>query len=203
MNTERVTCVNNEGYPVSLILNSVYEALPDDDAAKRNLIRVIDESGKDYLYPADFFSSCDAGGQAFGERIEAYFRRAQESFDRNDPLEGSETLADAVRVELRCIATERGWPHNSDDDLYRAAAALATGGGIPGETDNLYILLDEASNEGMDLCGALAASLGRPDAVRHGLYGESLENVQDDATLFARKAINLARRLAKGEVATS
>ena len=55
MSAERVTCVNTEGYPVSLVLNAVYETLPDDDAAKYNLIRVIDESGEDYLYPAAYF----------------------------------------------------------------------------------------------------------------------------------------------------
>ena len=55
MTTERVTCINTEGYPVSLVLNAVYETLPDDDAARYNLIRVIDESGEDYLYPANYF----------------------------------------------------------------------------------------------------------------------------------------------------
>ena len=55
MNPQRVACINNEGYAVSLVVNAVYEALPDDDAAKYNLIRVVDESGEDYLYPESFF----------------------------------------------------------------------------------------------------------------------------------------------------
>ena len=59
MTTERFTCINTEGYQVSLVLNAVYESLPDDDAAKYNLIRVIDESGEDYLYPAAYFESAE------------------------------------------------------------------------------------------------------------------------------------------------
>lgn len=51
-----VVCVNNEGYEVSLELRKIYEALPDPDAAKERQIRVIDESGEDYLFPADYFA---------------------------------------------------------------------------------------------------------------------------------------------------
>lgn len=48
-------CVNNEGYLASLELRKIYQVLPDVKAAKHQLIRVIDESGEDYLYPASFF----------------------------------------------------------------------------------------------------------------------------------------------------
>ena len=50
-----VICVNNTDYPVSLELFKVYRVLPDEDAAKDGDIRVIDESGEDYLYPAEYF----------------------------------------------------------------------------------------------------------------------------------------------------
>jgi hypothetical protein len=50
-----VVCVRNTGYPASLELRKIYEALPDDDAAGHGLVRVIDESGEDYLYPSNFF----------------------------------------------------------------------------------------------------------------------------------------------------
>jgi hypothetical protein len=49
--------VNNEGYPASLERRKIYQVLPDRQAASHNLIRVIDESGEDYLYPADWFVS--------------------------------------------------------------------------------------------------------------------------------------------------
>jgi hypothetical protein len=50
-----VVCVSNRGYPASLELRKLYESLPDDGAAKLHQIRVIDESGEDYLYPEQYF----------------------------------------------------------------------------------------------------------------------------------------------------
>jgi hypothetical protein len=60
MNTENaqaqfVVCINNEGYPASLELRKIYRILPDEKAAKHSLMRVVDESGEDYLYPERFF----------------------------------------------------------------------------------------------------------------------------------------------------
>ena len=68
MNTERVACIKTEGYSVSLVLNAVYDTLPDDDAAKHKLIRVIDESGEDYLYPASYFVPVSATAQTAGQK---------------------------------------------------------------------------------------------------------------------------------------
>jgi hypothetical protein len=48
-------CVRNEGYPASLELNKIYLVLPDSRAAADGYIRVVDESGEDYLYPSEFF----------------------------------------------------------------------------------------------------------------------------------------------------
>ncbi|MGB7077944.1 MAG: hypothetical protein WBD53_12225 [Xanthobacteraceae bacterium] len=50
-----VVCVNNEGYPTSLEKRKIYLALRDLAAEKHGLIRVIDESGEDYLYPKALF----------------------------------------------------------------------------------------------------------------------------------------------------
>jgi hypothetical protein len=52
-------CVKNDAYPASLEVRKVYQALPDAVAEARNYVRVIDESGEDYLYPADYFVSID------------------------------------------------------------------------------------------------------------------------------------------------
>lgn len=49
-------CVENHGYEASLEIKKVYEVLPDKVAERYNQIRVIDESGEDYLYPADYFA---------------------------------------------------------------------------------------------------------------------------------------------------
>ena len=48
-------CINNEDYEVSLELRKIYKILPDAKAAEHHYIRVIDESGEDYLYPEDYF----------------------------------------------------------------------------------------------------------------------------------------------------
>jgi hypothetical protein len=50
-----VICIENKGYPASLELWKVYRVLTDEKAAKHQLIRVIDESGEDYLYSERWF----------------------------------------------------------------------------------------------------------------------------------------------------
>ena len=52
-----VICVRNNGYAASLEKRKIYIAVPDSAAAKHGQIRVIDESGEDYLYPESFFKS--------------------------------------------------------------------------------------------------------------------------------------------------
>lgn len=54
-----VVCVRNSGYPASLELRKIYQALADPKGEAHGLIRVIDESGEDYLYPQKFFMSLD------------------------------------------------------------------------------------------------------------------------------------------------
>jgi len=48
-------CINNEGSPASLEVGKVYRARPEREAKILNLLRVIDDSGEDYLYPAAQF----------------------------------------------------------------------------------------------------------------------------------------------------
>ncbi|MBK6726918.1 MAG: hypothetical protein IPG63_06585 [Xanthomonadales bacterium] len=48
-------CIDNHGYEASLELRKLYEILPDAEADKFGQLRVIDESGDDYLYPAGSF----------------------------------------------------------------------------------------------------------------------------------------------------
>ena len=50
-----VVCIKNDGYPVSLEKRKFYVALRDPLAESRGLVRIIDESGDDYLYPKAFF----------------------------------------------------------------------------------------------------------------------------------------------------
>jgi hypothetical protein len=52
---KHVLCVSNQGYRASLIVRRVYAMLPDDAAEEHGLLRVIDESGEDYLFPEALF----------------------------------------------------------------------------------------------------------------------------------------------------
>lgn len=48
-------CIENTGYEASLELHKIYRTLSDGDAGGHGYVRVIDESGEDYLYPEAFF----------------------------------------------------------------------------------------------------------------------------------------------------
>jgi hypothetical protein len=50
-----VICIGNKGYAASLELRKIYQVLPDKAGSKHQQIRVIDESGEDYLYPEENF----------------------------------------------------------------------------------------------------------------------------------------------------
>ena len=58
-NLQYLLCVKNEGYPASLLVRRLYEQLPDAGAEKHGLVRIIDESGEDYLYPQKLFVTLD------------------------------------------------------------------------------------------------------------------------------------------------
>ncbi len=57
MEPQFVGCVNNADYPTSLERRKLYQVLPDEVAAKHHQVRIIDESGEDYLYPASLFTT--------------------------------------------------------------------------------------------------------------------------------------------------
>jgi len=56
ISSEFVVCINNDNYPASLELHKIYRVVPDEGASADGDIRVIDESGDDYLYPAFYFA---------------------------------------------------------------------------------------------------------------------------------------------------
>jgi len=59
-----VLCIDDGGYPVSLEVRKVYVTLPDERAAGNQYIRVIDETGEDYLYPAELFVPIEVPSKA-------------------------------------------------------------------------------------------------------------------------------------------
>ena len=54
-NHQFVVCIQNSGYEVSLEPRKLYQVLPDSEAAKHHQVRIVDESGDDYLYPESLF----------------------------------------------------------------------------------------------------------------------------------------------------
>ena len=50
-----VLCIDNKDYEASLIPRKIYEVIPDDQAEQDDFVRVIDESGEDYLYHKNHF----------------------------------------------------------------------------------------------------------------------------------------------------
>ena len=93
-----MVCVANDGYPASLQLGKSYEVLPDN-SLEPGEIRVIDESGEDYIYPADYFSA-DAPPQV-PELYEDVTREIRGFIEENEPL-----LEDASPLILGRIFTQ-------------------------------------------------------------------------------------------------
>ena len=56
---EFVVCIQNSGYPASLELHKIYRVVPDEEAIREGDLRIVDESGEDYLYPAEWFAAVE------------------------------------------------------------------------------------------------------------------------------------------------
>jgi hypothetical protein len=56
MKNKFLLCVDNKGYEASLELRKLYENIPDKEAESHNQVRIIDESGEDYLFPVNYFA---------------------------------------------------------------------------------------------------------------------------------------------------
>ena len=65
-----VLCLDNEGYVTSLEVRKVYRCVLDEEARRHGMLRVIDETGEDYLYPAGMFEPLNlspAAARIFGK----------------------------------------------------------------------------------------------------------------------------------------
>jgi len=72
-------CVGNSEYPASLELHKLYRVIPYDDAKKDGDLRIIDESGEDYLHPADSFLLVDMPRGIARALKESFSRAAQQA----------------------------------------------------------------------------------------------------------------------------
>ena len=52
-----VVCLSNARYGASLVVRRLYRVLPDDEASTHGVIRIVDESGEDYLFPTKLFAA--------------------------------------------------------------------------------------------------------------------------------------------------
>jgi len=97
-----VVCVSNDGYELDLEPRKVYEVVPDD-TLEPNDIRVIDESGEDYVYPADYFSPIETfrGSVAANTPQTDIEREALGFIEEHEPLltKGSSTVLGRAFVQ--------------------------------------------------------------------------------------------------------
>lgn len=70
MKPKFLLCIDNEGYEASLEIRKLYQTIPDKEAERHNQVRVIDESGEDYLYPSAFFAPVRLSIQAKNKILE-------------------------------------------------------------------------------------------------------------------------------------
>ena len=56
MKNHYVICIDNAGYDASLEKKKLYHCIPDAAASRHNQVRIVDESGEDYLYPESLFA---------------------------------------------------------------------------------------------------------------------------------------------------
>ena len=90
-------CIRNGDYPASLEVRKLYPVVRDDFAAKHDLIRVIDESGEDYLYPSAYFARLE-----LSKPVEQKLRRTLlEDFIGSVPLGRGPYTNERVRAIVR------------------------------------------------------------------------------------------------------
>ncbi|RJR19820.1 MAG: hypothetical protein C4582_09915 [Desulfobacteraceae bacterium] len=72
-------CIDNSEYPASLELHKIYRVLPDKDAESDGDLRIIDESGEDYLYPSAYFVVIEVSEQVVPILMDSFEREIQTS----------------------------------------------------------------------------------------------------------------------------
>jgi hypothetical protein len=101
-NPQAVICVANEGNEVSLQLWKIYKTLRDEDARSEGLIRVIDESGEDYLFPEEYFVPID-----LPNGVRKPFERAVREQRRVTALPRSSASLKRRRIESSAESSKR------------------------------------------------------------------------------------------------
>jgi hypothetical protein len=66
MESRFVVCIKSDQYPASLEVRKLYARIPDAEAERRGQVRIVDESGEDYLYPSEYFQAIDLPAEVEG-----------------------------------------------------------------------------------------------------------------------------------------
>jgi hypothetical protein len=101
-NPQAVICVANEGNEVSLQLWRVYKTLRDDDARSEGLIRIVDETGEDYLFPHQNFAPIE-----LPKEIQKPFERAVRQQRREAASPRKSVSVKTARVGSRVASQKR------------------------------------------------------------------------------------------------
>lgn len=115
-----VVCIDNTGYPASLERRKLYEILPDATAAAHDQVRIIDESGEDYLYPAALFVTVHLPWAKFPNKGAQLFSNVfLGGFDPHDV----EAAQAREPIELRRFLTAM-FPASSSEEVRRAVGSI-------------------------------------------------------------------------------
>lgn len=137
----------------------------------------------------------DAIRQSAEEAAQEYFHKASICFDEGKDEQATKHLCSAIICSIAAIAALMEWPYRDQHDDLNAIIALATGS-WPAKGENIYRMLQAASQEGQDLNSAFAAAMGQPEAVRSGAYDDA-GRTREEATMFAQNVVTLAERLGR------
>ena len=133
---------------------------------------------------------------AVDQTEKAYIDSARRSFRTGNHLQAAETLTDAVRTILGCIAASRAWPHETDEDLYTIAAMLGSGRPWPHSLEELHQALINRSHEAERFDEALHICMVLPKRIAMDYYHDAPESAATDGLAAIETFLQISHSLA-------
>lgn len=100
--TQFVICIDSSEYPASLELHKIYRRLPDENTQADGDLRIIDESGEDYLFPAEYFVELPETATDTARLLQQFDTGYGDySKDRHEWLDGQDLDAIIRRIQER------------------------------------------------------------------------------------------------------
>ena len=186
---ESMTRVYSGRHPLPDLLREM-QAATEELLARKAGSRVLD--AEDPTTSALWSHAAKKGAEEARER---HLRKARAYFGEAREAEATKELCKAITCSVAAIAAQRGWPHQTPEDVDNAVTALATGT-MPKGDDDIYELLQAASEQGQDLSSAFAAAMAQPGIVGDTLFYDGKSGDNEGALMFAERTIELAYQLA-------